>query len=122
MDVGNLAAEQSDVAAVRGADHGLDKGEPTCIGFAGLAVDEAVTKEILRVVQPAAIEAATMASLEQSCRVDEVVAALQRDLQAARYSAQRAQNQYDLADPAKTCVPNTSSSRLRRLLGRTSHA
>lgn len=35
----------------------LDNGEPRCIGFAGLAVDHAMSKEILRVVQPAAIEA-----------------------------------------------------------------
>ncbi len=94
----------------------LDKGEPTCIGFAGLAVDEAVTKEILRVVQPAAIEAATMASLEQSRRVDEVVAALQRDLQAARYSAQRAQNQYDLADPANRLVADELERRWNQAL------
>ena len=46
-------------------------------------------------VQPAAIEAAVMASEEQARKVDEVVAALQRDLEAARYSARRAQKQYD---------------------------
>lgn len=94
----------------------LDKGEPTCIGFAGLAVDEAVAKEILRVVQPAAIEAATMASLEQSHRVDEVVAALQRDLQAARYSAQRAQKQYDQIDPDNRLVADELERRWNQAL------
>lgn len=94
----------------------LDKGEPTCIGFAGLTVDEAVAKEILRVVQPAAIEAATMASLEQSRRVDEVVAALQRDLQAARYSAQRAQKQYDQIDPDNRLVADELERRWNQAL------
>jgi DNA invertase Pin-like site-specific DNA recombinase len=94
----------------------LDNGEPTCIGFAGLAVDEAVAKEILRVVQPAAIEAATMASLEQSRRVDEVVAALQRDLQAARYSAQRAQKQYDQIDPDNRLVADELERRWNQAL------
>ena len=32
----------------------LDNGEPRCIGFGGLAVDEAVAEEILRVLQPGA--------------------------------------------------------------------
>lgn len=94
----------------------LDNGEPTCIGFAGLAVDEAVAKEIMRVVQPAAIEAATMASLEQSRRVDEVVAALQRDLQAARYSAQRAQKQYDQIDPDNRLVADELERRWNQAL------
>ncbi|MEM5373491.1 hypothetical protein V4C53_47400, partial [Paraburkholderia azotifigens] len=35
---------------------------------------------------------------------DEVLAALQRDLQAARYAAQRAQKQYDAADPENRLV------------------
>ena len=67
----------------------LDNGEPRCIGFAGLVVDQAITREILRVVQPAAIEAAVMAHEEQARKVDEVLAALQRDLEAAQYSARR---------------------------------
>ena len=58
----------------------LDNGEPRCISFAGLAVDHAVSKEILRVVQPAAIEAARLADTEQARQLDDVAAALQRDL------------------------------------------
>ena len=94
----------------------LDKGEPTCIGFAGQAVDQAVAKEILRVVQPAAIEAARLASVEQSRQVDEVVAALQRDLEAARYSAQRAQKQYDQADPDNRLVADELERRWNQAL------
>lgn len=94
----------------------LDKGEPTCIGFAGQAVDQAVAKEILRVVQPAAIEAARLASAEQSRRVDEVVAALQRDLEAARYSARRAQKQYDQADPDNRLVADELERRWNQAL------
>jgi hypothetical protein len=51
----------------------------------------------LQVVQPAAIEAAMVAREEETLKQDEVLAALQRDLQAARYTAQRAQKQYDAA-------------------------
>ena len=94
----------------------LDKGEPTCIGFAGQAVDQAVAKEILRVVQPAAIEAARLASAEQARRVDEVVAALLRDLEAARYSARRAQKQYDQADPDNRLVADELERRWNQAL------
>ena len=40
-----------------------------------------------------------MAHEEQARKVDEVLAALQRDLEAAQYSARRAQKQFDAADP-----------------------
>jgi hypothetical protein len=57
-----------------------------------------------------------MASLEQSRRVDEVVAALQRDLQAARYSAQRAQKQYDQIDPDNRLVADELERRWNQAL------
>jgi hypothetical protein len=34
-----------------------DNGEPRCISFGGMPVDDAMAKEILRVVQPAAARA-----------------------------------------------------------------
>jgi len=100
----NYTGCRHDVARYHCRRGWLDKGEPTCIGFSGQAVDQAVAKEILRVVQPAAIEAARLASVEQSRRVDEVVATLQRDLEAARYGARRAQKQYDQTDPDNRLV------------------
>src|SRR6266576_1915102 len=48
----------------------LDNGEPPCIGFGGLPVDEAVAREILRVVQPGAVEAAVVASEQQGRQHD----------------------------------------------------
>jgi DNA invertase Pin-like site-specific DNA recombinase len=82
----------------------LDKGQPRCIAFGGTRVDAAVAQAVLRVVQPAAIEAAIVAREEEVHKHDEVLAALQRDLQAARYSAQCAQRQYDAADPENRLV------------------
>jgi hypothetical protein len=82
----------------------LDNGEPRCIAFGGVPADEAIGREVLRVVQPAAIEAAILASQEQTQKRDEVVAALQRDLEAARYAARRAQKQFDAADPENRLV------------------
>lgn len=114
----NYSGCRHDVARYHCRRGWLDKGEPTCIGFAGQAVDMAVTKEILRVVQPAAIEAARLASVEQSHQLDEVGAALQRDLQAARYGAQRAQKQYDQADPDNRLVADELERRWNQALVR----
>jgi DNA invertase Pin-like site-specific DNA recombinase len=96
----------------------LDNGEPRCIGFAGLAVDHAVSKEILRVVQPAAIDAARLADAEQSRQLDEVAAALHRDLQAAQYTAQRAHKQFDQVDPDNRLVADELERRWNQALSR----
>lgn len=94
----------------------LDNGEPRCIAFGGLLADEAIGREVLRVVQPAAIEAAILASEEQVQKRDEVVAALQRDLQAAQYAARRAQKQFDAADPENRLVADELERRWNQAL------
>ena len=86
---------------VRGA---RDNGEPRCISFGGLLVDDAMAKEILRVVQPAAIDAAVVASDAAAQQQDDVLNAWTRDLEAARYAARRAQKQYDATDPDNRLV------------------
>jgi hypothetical protein len=82
----------------------LDNGQPRCIAFGGTTVDEAIGQQLLRVVQPAAVESAIMASEEEVRKQDEALDALKRDLEAARYAAQRAQKQYDRADPENRLV------------------
>jgi hypothetical protein len=85
--------------------HGfLDNGEPRCIAFGGITVDEAIGREVLRVVQPAAIEASMLAHEERVRQQDDVLEALQRDRQAATYAADRARRQYDAADPENRLV------------------
>src|SRR5947209_6728268 len=82
----------------------VDHGEPRCIAFGGVPVDDAIGRQVLAVVQPAAVEAAVAASKEQMQEENDAIAALQRDLEAARYAAQRAQRQYDAADPENRLV------------------
>jgi DNA invertase Pin-like site-specific DNA recombinase len=82
----------------------LDTGERRCIAFGGVEVDQAVGREVLDVVAPGAVEAAVLASQEQRDRKDEVLEALERDLEAARYAANRARKQYDAADPENRLV------------------
>jgi DNA invertase Pin-like site-specific DNA recombinase len=78
----------------------MDNGEPRCIAFGGLRVDDAIEDALLTVVGPGAITAAVAAEKEASQRRDQVRDALKRDLEAARYAAERAFRQYDAADPA----------------------
>ncbi|CAH1687762.1 hypothetical protein CHELA41_40080 [Hyphomicrobiales bacterium] len=69
----------------------LDHGEPRCIAFGGLRVDDAIEEALLRVVEPGAIAAALEAEAQAASRLDQVRDALVRDLEAAaRYNADRA--------------------------------
>jgi hypothetical protein len=82
----------------------LDTAEAKCIQFGGQRADEAVARELMRVLQPAAIEAAVRAAAEVTQQQDDVLAALDRDLQAARYQAERTGKQFDVSDPANRLV------------------
>ena len=96
----------------------LDNGQARCIAFGGTSVDEAIVQEVLRVVQPGAVEAAVVASAEEARKQDDVLQALRRDLEAARYSAGRAQKQYDAADPENRLVADELERRWNRALQR----
>jgi hypothetical protein len=96
----------------------LDNGEARCIAFGGIPVDEAISAEVLEVVQPAALEAATLASKEEARQQDDVLEALRRDLEAARYAALRAQRQYDATDPENRLVAGELECRWNQALQR----
>lgn len=78
----------------------MDHGMPRCVSFGGLRVDDAIEAAPLSVVGPGAIAAAVTAAQDTARRRDQVDDALGRDLEAARYAADRARRQYDAADPA----------------------
>lgn len=94
----------------------LDKGQPRCISFGGARVDAVVAAAVVSVVQPGAIEAAIVAYREQTSHQDDVRAALERDLEAARYAASRAQRQYDAADPEHRLVADELERRWNQAL------
>jgi DNA invertase Pin-like site-specific DNA recombinase len=96
----------------------LDNGEPRCIAFGGIPVDDAVTRQLLCVIQPAAVEAAIVAKEQQAARQDEVLEALRRDLEAAQYAANRAWKQYNSADPENRLVADELERRWNRELER----
>ncbi len=96
----------------------MDNAEPRCIAFGGIPVDDEISRQLLRVVQPAAVEAAVLAEQQESQKRDEVLAALERDLEAARYAAARAQKQFDAVDPQNRLVADELERRWNAALTR----
>jgi hypothetical protein len=94
----------------------MDNGGPHCIAFGGLRVDDAIEEALLGVVGPGAIAASSAAAKEAGERRDQVRDALSRDLEAARYAADRAFRQYDAADPANRLVAGELEARWNRTL------
>jgi len=96
----------------------LDQAAPKCIAFGGVPVDEEIGRQLLRVVRPAAVEAALLAHQDGRHEQDEVRAALERDLEAARYAAQRAGKQFDAVDPENRLVADELERRWDASLAR----
>jgi Recombinase len=94
----------------------LDNGEPPCITFAGLSLDEAISREILTVLEPAAIEATVLATEQEKLQQDEIICVLKRELEAAQYTARRAEKQYDTTDPDNRLVASELERRWNEAL------
>jgi excisionase family DNA binding protein len=77
----------------------LMMGLPRCMTFGGLRVDAAVARELLRAVEPLAIEAAFEAERMYRKRQDDQHQILDLELQQARYDANLAERRYAACDP-----------------------
>ncbi len=77
----------------------LMMGLPRCMTFGGPRVDAAVARELLRAVEPLAIEAAFEAERMHRERHDEQRQVLDLELQQARYDASLAERRYAACDP-----------------------
>ncbi|MCA1409460.1 recombinase family protein, partial [Ensifer sp. BRP08] len=93
-------------------------GVGLCIGIGGVRVDRAVAMQILEAVSDRAVEAAIFASdqVERSRR--DVIAAIERDLEGARYEALLASRRSELVDPAKRHVARELEARWNDALER----
>jgi excisionase family DNA binding protein len=74
-------------------------GLPRCLSFGGSRVDVAIASEILRVVEPMAIEAALEAERMHREGVAERRRLVELDLQKAAYEASLAERRYAACDP-----------------------
>jgi DNA invertase Pin-like site-specific DNA recombinase len=95
-------------------------GAGLCIGIGGVRVDRAVATQVLKAVSDRAVEAAIFASDQVERSRKEVVAAVERELEAARYDVSLASRRYELVDPAKRHVARELEARWNGALERVS--
>lgn len=96
----------------------MDTAEPRCISFGGMAVDQHVVAEALRVLQPAAIEAAVLAAERKRTTQDDLLRAIELELKAARYEAARAEKRYEAVDSDNRLVAEELEARWNTALNR----
>jgi hypothetical protein len=93
-------------------------GAGLCIGIGGVRVDRAVALQCLDAVSDHAVEAAIVAANQKTSATDAMLAAVERDLEAARYEASLAARRYELVDPAKRHVARELEARWNGALER----
>ena len=76
-----------------------ERGVECCFAFGGVSVDAAIAEEILRTVEPMAIEASSEAERLHMEHQRERQRAVELDLQQARYEASLAERRYAACDP-----------------------
>jgi hypothetical protein len=92
------------------------RGAERCLSFGAKYVDKEVGEQLCQTMEPLAIDAAQRAfALEQQEREQSVEQAGLR-VQAAQYAADRAFEQYDLADPKNRLVVDNLEKRLNEKL------
>src|SRR2546426_4348403 len=89
----------------------VDRGSSSCLTIGGFRVDRAVEAAVLEALQPAGIHAALEALEQVVAQQDMQRQALALALERARYEAQRARRQYDLADPENRLVAGELETR-----------
>ena len=93
-------------------------GAGLCIGIGGVRVDRAIASQIIDAVSDRAVEAAILASDQVERSTNDVLAAVERDLEGARYEASLAARRYELVDPAKRHVARELEARWNGALER----
>jgi DNA invertase Pin-like site-specific DNA recombinase len=99
----------------------LMQGEEDCIAFGGFRVDQAISREVVRVVEPVATEAAFEAIENLHRDVEEKKRLLTLELESARYEERRAYHQYNAVDPANRLVCQELESKWNESLKRAEH-
>jgi DNA invertase Pin-like site-specific DNA recombinase len=83
------------------------RGGSYCLSFGGLRVDAAISREMLDVVKPVAVDAACCALDDLHRERDEQQRLLRLELEQAEYEADRAFRQYNRTEPEHRLVVST---------------
>ena len=94
------------------------QGLPVCIAFGASRPDAAIASELLRVVEPLAIEATVTATRQIEARDRERMRALELECEQARYEVQLASRRYEAVDPGNRLVASELESRWNAAIAR----
>lgn len=107
----------------------INQGLASCISFGRVRIDQMVSLEILKVIQPMALEAALDAAERASRQHSDRLRALELELEQAHYEARLAARRYEAIDPDNRLVAaelesrwNTALNRVRELESRVAQA
>jgi excisionase family DNA binding protein len=95
-------------------------GAPRCMMFGGLRVDAAFARELIRAVEPMAVDAAQLAEQRKMERQAEHRRILELELQQARYDASLAERRYAACDPDNRLIAATLEKNWETALRRVS--
>jgi len=96
--------------------HILEATEPRCYGLAARAIDELAAQQVLRALEPAALELSLKASADVECERQRLEKHWQQRLQRARYDAELAERRYQAVDPENRLVAASLEKRWEELL------
>ena len=85
----------------------VDYGEPRCQSLAGQVLDDFVATQVLRALQPAALEISLKAAQEVQAERAQQHRHWQQRLERAHYEAERAARQYHAVEPENRLVART---------------
>jgi hypothetical protein len=103
-------------SAMYHCDGAESRGSNHCVSFGAKYVDQEVGKQLCQVMEPLAIEAAERALALEAQERQQAVEQARLRVQAAQYAADRAFEQYDLADPKNRLVVDNLEKRLNEKL------
>ena len=88
----------------------------TCYGVRAAAVDDVVAAQVLRALEPAALELSLKATQDIQKERERLDRHWRQRLERARYEAERARRQYDAAEPENRLVARTLEQRWEEAL------
>lgn len=96
----------------------VNHGGALCLALGALRIDEAIERQVLEVVEPAAVEAALRAAEESATQEDQKRKARGLALEQSRYEAERARRQFNAVEPENRLVAAELEGRWNEALGR----
>ena len=95
--------------------HGFER---KCQGIAASCIDQLVSRQVLRALEPAALELSLRAAEDIQKERTRLAELRQQEVQRARYEAQRAERHYRSVDPENRLVAGTLEKEWEQALGK----